>query len=119
MPVQHRAPASTLWTALAAAALPFVAGGAWAAASSPQYMVSQLGRTFQPRELTIRRGDSVQFVNDDGDLLHHAYVESDSFNFDSGDLKPGSKTNVNFPTAGRFLVLCAIHPKMKLIVHVQ
>lgn len=109
----------TVWASLVAASLPFAASAAWAAVTSPKYVVSQLGRTFHPQDISIRRGDTVQFVNDDGDLLHHAYVESDKFNFDSGDLKPGSKTDIAFTEPGRYVVLCAIHPKMKLIVHVQ
>jgi plastocyanin len=85
----------------------------------PQYSISQRGREFHPGELTIKRGDTVQIVNDDGDLLHHAYIDSPKFSFDSGDQEPGSKTDVTFPVAGDFDVLCAIHPKMKLVVHVQ
>lgn len=85
----------------------------------PQYSISQKGREFHPGEISIKRGDSVQIVNDDGDLLHHAYVDSEKFSFDSGDQEPGSKTNIIFPAAGDFDVLCAIHPKMRLVVHVQ
>ena len=44
---------------------------------------------------------------------------SNHFNFDSGDQGPGSRTNITFPIVGSFTVLCAIHPKMKLIVHVK
>jgi hypothetical protein len=58
-------------------------------------------------------------VNDDGDLVHHAFIDSPIFSFDSGDQQPGSKTDVTLPVAGDFDVLCAIHPKMKLVVHVQ
>jgi plastocyanin len=61
----------------------------------------------------------VTIVNDDGDLLHHAYIESDQFNFDSGDQEPGSKVDIAFSMAGSFTVLCGIHPKMKLVVRVD
>jgi plastocyanin len=94
-------------------------GIAWTAQQTPRYMVSQKGRAFHPGTLTVSRGDTVQIVNDDGDLLHHAYVESDTFNFDSGDQLPGSKTNIIFSVPGRFNVLCGIHPKMKLVVEVK
>jgi plastocyanin len=87
--------------------------------AAPQYTVSQKGREFHPDTLTIQRGDTIVIVNDDGDLRHHAYVDSPKFSFDSGDQEPGSKTPVTFPVAGDFDVLCAIHPKMKLTVHVQ
>jgi plastocyanin len=102
-----------------AAMLGLCGGAALAALSLPPYQVSQKGRAFQPGELTIRRGETVQIVNDDGDLLHHAYVESEQFSFDSGDQEPGSKTDVTFPVSGTFNVLCGIHPKMKLVVRVN
>jgi plastocyanin len=85
----------------------------------PQNLISQKGREFHPGAIAIKRGDTIQIVNDDGDLLHHAYVDSPKFSFDSGDQKPGSKTDITFPVAGDFDVLCAIHPKMRLAVHVQ
>jgi plastocyanin len=85
----------------------------------PQYSISQKGREFHPGAIAIKRGETIQIVNDDGDLLHHAYVDSPKFSFDSGDQKPGSKTDITFPVAGDFDVLCAIHPKMRLAVHVQ
>jgi plastocyanin len=85
----------------------------------PQYSISQKGREFHPGEIAIKRGETIQIVNDDGDLLHHAYVDSPKFSFDSGDQEPGSKTDITFPVAGDFDVLCAIHPKMRLAVHVK
>ena len=93
--------------------------GVLVALAQQQYVVSQKGRQFRPGEITIKRGETLQIVNDDGDLRHHAYIDSDKFRFDSGDQEPGSKTNVTFPVAGEFDVLCAIHPKMKLVVHVK
>ena len=93
--------------------------GTLAGLALPQYVVSQKGREFSPNDVTIKRGEAVQIVNDDADLLHHAYIDSDKYNFDSGDLEPGSKTSITFPVAGTFDVLCAIHPKMKLVVHVK
>jgi plastocyanin len=98
----------------------FSAGlGELAALAQQRYVVSQKGRQFQPGEITIKRGETLQIVNDDGDLLHHAYIDSPRFKFDSGDQEPGSKTDVTFPVAGDFDVLCAIHPKMELVVHVK
>jgi len=111
---------SAQFRAFVAGAMTMLLGGAgWAAVSASPHQVSQKGRAFQPGELTIRRGETVQIVNDDADLLHHAYAESERFSFDSGDQEPGSKTDVVFPVSGTFSVLCGIHPKMKLIVHVN
>lgn len=97
-----------------------VAGlGVWAGHAQSQNVVSQKGRLFTPSEMTIKKGDAILIVNDDADLRHHAYIESDQFKFDSGDQEPGSQTGVKFPVAGTFDVLCAIHPKMKLTVQVR
>jgi plastocyanin len=84
-----------------------------------QYSVSQKGRAFTPLDVKLKRGDTVLIINDDGDFRHHAYIDSDKFSFDSGDQEPGSKTTIAFPMSGTFEVLCAIHPKMKLVVHVE
>jgi plastocyanin len=110
---------ATVYAAALLSLLTLIGGMAWAASSAPQYQVSQKGQNFQPKQITIRHGETLQIVNDDADLLHHAYVSSDQFNFDSGDMEPGSKINVTFPVAGEFNVLCGIHPKMKLRVRVE
>ena len=102
----------------------FVAGavtafGVFAGSALADYSISQKGREFHPGEITVKRGETIQIINDDGDLLHHAYIDSPKFSFDSGDQKPGSVTPITFAVAGDFDVLCAIHPKMKLTVHVK
>jgi plastocyanin len=93
--------------------------GALVGLALPQYTISQKGREFHPEEISIKAGETVEIVNDDADLIHHAYIDSPKFSFDSGDQQPGSKTDVTFPVAGDFNVLCAIHPKMRLVVHVK
>ncbi|NEU14120.1 hypothetical protein G3T14_18580 [Methylobacterium sp. BTF04] len=103
-------------TALAAVGVAALSIAAFAAQT---YRVSQKGRAFQPGSLVIRRGETVEIVNDDGDLLHHAYVDAPGFTFDSGDQEPGEKTQILFSVPGTFAVLCGIHPKMKLAVRVE
>ena len=89
------------------------------ALSQSQNIVSQKGREFSPGSVSVARGEAVVIVNDDLDLRHHAYIESSKFNFDSGDQEPGSKTSIAIPMAGTFEVLCAIHPKMRLVINVR
>ena len=101
-----------------AAAL-LIAAGTLVGLALPPYPISQKGRQFHPGEIIIRHGETLQIVNDDGDLLHHAYIDSPKFAFDSGDQQPGSRTDITFPATGDFEVLCAIHPKMRLVVHVN
>ena len=84
-----------------------------------QHLISQKGQAFSPAEIAIQRGEKLRILNDDGDLRHHAYIDSEKLSFDSGDQEPGSQTEIAFPSLGDFTVLCAIHPKMKLVVHVR
>ena len=109
-----RRPIAAAFAGGALTAVVLLAGSALA-----DYSISQKGREFHPGEISIKRGETIQIVNDDADLLHHAYIDSPKFSFDSGDQKPGSVTPVTFNVAGDFDVLCAIHPKMKLTVHVK
>jgi plastocyanin len=91
---------------------------AGAALGANSYTISQKDREFRPREIIIKRGETLKFVNDDGELLHHAYLSAETFDFDTGDQQPGSQFDVVFSVAGDYTVLCGIHPKMKLGVHV-
>lgn len=105
--------------AFAAAAALLGTGAALAALSGPMPRISQKGRAFQPGFVLLKRGDTIEVVNDDGDLLHHAYVDAPGFSFDTGDQEPGGRAQITFPNAGTFQVLCGIHPKMKLAVRVE
>lgn len=107
----------TLRLALVAGTL--AAAAALASEAAEPLVVSQKGRSFRPGNLDLKRGDTITIVNDDSDLLHHAYVETDKFAFDSGDQEPGSRTDVTFTESGVFSVLCGIHPKMRLLVRVE
>ena len=88
-----------------------------ATAAAP-IVVNQVNRAFSVRELRIRRGDVVRFANSD-EFLHHLYLQSPTFNFNSGEQEPGRNVDVRFSTAGRFEVLCEIHPRMRLNVIVE
>ena len=61
--------------AVATVILVSLGGAAWAALASSQHNVSQKNQAFDPGELAIKRGETVRIVNDDGELLHHAYLE--------------------------------------------
>jgi plastocyanin len=93
--------------------------GALSGLAAGQHVISQKGREFKPNIVSISAGDSLVIVNDDGDLRHHVYIDSERLRFDSGDQEPGSRTPILFPAAGEFEVLCAIHPKMRLTVRVN
>ncbi|MCG5244978.1 hypothetical protein [Methylorubrum extorquens] len=89
------------------------------AGDTASHSVTQKGRSFAPGAISLRAGEGLAIVNDDGELVHHAYLENPDFSFDTGEQIPGSKTVVFFPKPGQFTILCGIHPKMKLAVSVK
>ena len=78
-------------------------------------VVVQKGRAFRPTDISIARGDTVTFTNDDS-YIHQVYVAG---LFDSPEKAPGENLNETFPQAGTFQVRCHIHPTMKLTVRVR
>lgn len=98
---------------LAAAALSMVAIPVTAA----DVAVMQTDKKFSARVVEIRVGDRITFVNADR-TNHNLYSETDGFEFDLGNQRPGEAASMAFDRAGIIEVKCAIHPKMKLRVRV-
>src|ERR1700753_472428 len=91
-------------------------GLAWAAsAQAADLTIVQKGRAFHPGEITINRGQSLTFTNEDS-FIHQIYVDG---LFDSEEKAPGQNLNENFPNSGTFQVRCHIHPTMRMLVHVK
>lgn len=73
---------------------------------------------FRPDAVEITQGGTLEISNDDP-RMHHLYVDSPDFTFDSGEQPSGKTVVIEFPRSGDYEVLCAIHPKMKLTVRVK
>jgi plastocyanin len=92
--------------------------GVSAVAFAAERSISQKGKAFSESVITIEKGDVVIFVNDDS--VTHNVMSTDAGNeFNIGAQPPGVSTPVTFDKAGEFTILCAIHPRMKLIVKVN
>lgn len=111
----------TLRASLAVCVLPFLASVAVASfmTDKTKQVISQKGRSFGPSAVYVRIDEDLYIQNDDDNLVHDAYVDSPDFSFESGDINPGATAVIAFPKEGDFLILCGIHPSMKLVVHVQ
>ena len=96
-----------------------VAGWSLGAVAAGVIEVNQRNRAFQPAAIEVARGDTVSFVNDDGDLVHHVQSKSDGFAFDTGEQPGGARSDVRFTKPGSFTVLCGIHPRMRMTVTVK
>jgi plastocyanin len=100
---------NTVRTGLAAAfvallALPI----APAAAAEARVTISNF--SFAPQTLTIRRGDTVRFVNSD-DMVHTIVAGDGSFR--SAPLDTGDSFVRTFARSGTIAYFCGLHPFMK------
>lgn len=80
--------------------------------------VSQSGMMFSQEELTVKVGDTVEFLNEDP-FFHNVYSLSDAQSFDLGSYKKGESKSVTFSSVGEVEVECAIHPAMYMIINVE
>jgi plastocyanin len=79
--------------------------------------ITQKGRMFSSESITIKKGESLTFVNDDT-VPHNIISTSKGNEFNLGSQAPGASTDVTFKEAGEVQVICAIHPRMKMTVTV-
>ena len=96
------------------AATTFLAG----TAASENVVITQQKKTFSAKEVTIKAGDSITFMNNDS-VTHNVYSRSKGYRFDSGAQAPNSSMTQVFSSPGKVKVRCAIHPRMKLTVNVE
>ena len=88
-----------------------------AAAAASEHVVVQKEKTFSHSTLAVHSGDTIVFKNEDP-VVHNIFSKSEVMTFN--DMQdPGEETRVTVDDAGTFVVRCAIHPKMKLTVHVE
>jgi plastocyanin len=93
----------------------FLAGTAVAFAT--EHSVFQKGKVFSESNVTIKKGDTLLFVNNDS-IVHNVMSNTPGNEFNLGAVQPGISTPVSFKAAGDVRVICAIHPTMKLTVKV-
>jgi plastocyanin len=87
------------------------------AAQAAGVTITQKGRLFSEEAVTVKKGETVTFTNDDS-VPHNVVSKSPGNEFDLGYQAPGSSNPVAFDTAGDVDVICTIHPRMKLTIHV-
>jgi plastocyanin len=77
-------------------------------AVAARHVISIDGMQFAPASLTVRRGDSVVWVNRDP-VPHTATAAG---GFDSKAIEPGKSWTYVAARRGRFAYLCTFHPTM-------
>jgi len=91
--------------------------GLSAGALAANQMIHQQGRVFSSETVTIKKGEALTFLNDDS-VPHNILSTSKGNEFNLGSQPPGMSTDVTFKEAGDVQVICAIHPRMKMMVKV-
>lgn len=101
--------------------LPILAVAAGAASSyalAASNTVVQLDKKFAVAEMTIGKGDTVVFKNEDP-FTHNVYSQSPGIAFELKVQKPGESSDIKFDREGSGEVRCAIHPQMKMKLTVK
>src|SRR5215467_611550 len=94
-----------------------------AVAASPAYAdeitVGQKDKTFSMSSATLKRGDTLKFINDDT-TEHNVLITGPKDELrNSGVQEPGEAATFQFDKPGTYQVECGIHPKMKMKVVVK
>lgn len=97
-------------------AVAFLAGAAVAAAAAER-TIGQKGKVFSVTDVTIKKGDTLVFMNDDN-VAHNIFSASPGNDFNLGSQAPGNSIPVTFDKSGDVDIMCAIHPLMKMKVKV-
>jgi plastocyanin len=101
----------------ASIAIPLAAIFLAGAAHASDQVVLQKNNEFSVQKLKVKRGDTVEFRNDDPHF-HNVFSLSDVKSFDLGSYPQGQSRKVTFDKEGTVEVECAIHPHMKLTIEV-
>jgi plastocyanin len=86
-------------------------------ALSKEVIISQKGKVFSQSEVTLSKGDTITFKNDD-DTSHNVFSSSEGTKFNLGIQKQGVTSSHKFEATGEGEIRCAIHPKMKMKVKI-
>lgn len=106
----RRAGAALLCAGLALAGAPARAADDSPSGKAAGHIVSIEGMQFSPATLTVRRGDTVTWVNKD--LVPHTATAL-SRTFDSGAIAAGASWTYTVGEAGSIAYTCLFHPTMQ------
>jgi plastocyanin len=79
--------------------------------------VSMVDNAFEPRDLTVKVGDTVEWTNDGG--IAHTATATEGANFDSGSVASGETFEWTAKKAGNVSYVCTFHPGMEGTITVQ
>jgi plastocyanin len=82
-------------------------------------LMDQLGLSFLPRQLIVRPGQPVEFVNSESlpHNVHLSFAENDSTVY-IADMDPDDRREIVIEQEGAYDVTCDIHPGMRAVIYV-
>lgn len=86
-------------------------------ASAKTWTVEIAGMRFEPDTLTVDRGDTIVWTNDDP--VAHTVTSVAAKGFDSRTIDPGGSWTYRAAARGRYPYACAFHPTMRATVVVK
>ncbi len=100
-------------------AVPTQAGAQNSLASAANHEVSQRNLQFNPMEMTVAVGDTVNWTNHetDGNTIH-SVVQKGGSEINSPDIPAETTFSWTFTTAQDYQIVCRFHPDMFQTVHV-
>jgi plastocyanin len=104
---------------MAAMAFMLMSAGMAGTAHAAETVVDQVGLKFVPNSIAINAGDSIRFTNSDPFTHDVTVIGPDGSASDKGLQHHGKDNVVVFPTAGKFQIVCKMHPNMKATVIVK
>ncbi|HZT51111.1 MAG TPA: cupredoxin family copper-binding protein [Stellaceae bacterium] len=90
----------------------------WPSRAAAPAGVTISGFAFAPATLTVPRGTTVTWTNED-DEPHTVASADDPRRFKSGALDTGDRFSFTFDTPGTYKYFCTIHPHMQGVVVVR
>ena len=85
--------------------------------AAQQHVVTQKRSAFSAKQITVKVGDSVKFVNEDG-YSHNVFSLSEAKTFDLGSMAQGGDRSVTFDKPGTVEIECAVHTDMRMVIEV-
>jgi plastocyanin len=84
-----------------------------------EHVLIQKDKKFDQPAITIKKGDTIVFKNEEKDITHNVFSLGPTNAFELKTQAPGSSSEVKFDKPGTVDVECAIHPTMKIKVTVE
>lgn len=88
-----------------------------ASASAKTWTVKIANMRFEPASLTVERGDTIVWVNED--VVAHTATSSAAGGFDSQSIAPGGQWRDQAKAPGRYPYACTFHPTMRATLIVK